>query len=146
MLDPKSKSALLLEGPAPAVGDATDMAAQQVEGLRMLAEAKGEPVGRRRIGAVEAEGFRVWQRGQEVLVPAKGFGRISGDLLRYANGGRDRRSIARTDWATTCDRLTRVHRPSLERVGWLRAPLSPENAGRPMVVPCARRTTTRERR
>jgi outer membrane lipoprotein-sorting protein len=68
VLDPKSKSALLMEGPAPADGDATDMAAKQVEGLRKLAEAKGEPVGRRRIGDVEAEGFRVRQRGQELLV------------------------------------------------------------------------------
>jgi outer membrane lipoprotein-sorting protein len=68
VLDPKSKSALLLEGPAPTDGGATNMAAKEVDGLRKLAEANGEPVGRRRIGAIEAEGFRVWQGGQELVV------------------------------------------------------------------------------
>jgi outer membrane lipoprotein-sorting protein len=68
VLDPKSKSAVLLEGPAPAGKNAMDMAAKEVEGLRKLVEAKGEPAGRRRIGAVEAEGFRVRQRGQELVV------------------------------------------------------------------------------
>ena len=36
--------------------------------MRKLAESKGEPVGRRRIGQVEAEGFRVRQGGQDLLV------------------------------------------------------------------------------
>jgi outer membrane lipoprotein-sorting protein len=68
VLDPTSKSAVLLEGPAPADGGATDMAAKEVEELRKLAEARSEPVGRRRIGDVDAEGFRVRQEGQELLV------------------------------------------------------------------------------
>jgi outer membrane lipoprotein-sorting protein len=68
VLDPKSRSALLLEGSAAADGRATNLAASQVEGLRNLAEARSEPVGRRRIGNVEAEGFRVGKAGEEVLV------------------------------------------------------------------------------
>ena len=62
VLDPKSRSALLLDGPVAADGGATNLAATQVEGLRKLAEAASEPVGRRRIGDVEAEGFRVGNR------------------------------------------------------------------------------------
>jgi hypothetical protein len=68
VLDPKSRSALLLEGPVAADGGATNLAAGQVEELRKLAAARSEPVGRRRIGDVEAEGFRVGQPGQDVLV------------------------------------------------------------------------------
>lgn len=68
VLDPASKSALLMEGPAPADGHAADMVAKEVEGLRKLVERKGEFVGRRRIGAIDADGFRVLQREQELVV------------------------------------------------------------------------------
>jgi hypothetical protein len=68
VLDPKSRSALLLEGLVAAGGGATNLAARQVEELCKLAEARSEPVGRRRIGDVEADGFRVGQPGEEVLV------------------------------------------------------------------------------
>jgi outer membrane lipoprotein-sorting protein len=68
VVDRKSRSALLLEGPAPAEKKTTDMAAKEVEGLRRLAESKGELVGRRRIGKVEATGFRVRQGWQDLVV------------------------------------------------------------------------------
>jgi outer membrane lipoprotein-sorting protein len=68
VLDSKSRTALLMEGPAPADGASADLVAKEVDGLRELAEARTEPVGRRRIGAVDAEGFRVFQRGQELTV------------------------------------------------------------------------------
>jgi outer membrane lipoprotein-sorting protein len=68
IVDSKTRTALLMEGPAPAAGEAGDMLAKEVDGLRKLAEAKSEPVGRRRIGAVEAVGFRVRRFGQEMIV------------------------------------------------------------------------------
>jgi outer membrane lipoprotein-sorting protein len=68
VLDPTTKSALLLEGSTSPDGDASDSVAAEIEGLRKLAESKGEPVGRRRIGRVEAEGFRVQQGWQNLVV------------------------------------------------------------------------------
>jgi outer membrane lipoprotein-sorting protein len=68
VLDPKTRSALLMEGSGPQVAGARDMASKEIEGLRKLAESRGEPVGRRRIGAVEAEGFRVRQAWQDLVV------------------------------------------------------------------------------
>ena len=68
VLDSKTRTALLLEGPASTDGAVADMFAKEVDGLRKLTEARTEPVGRRRIGAVDAEGFRVRQRGQEMIV------------------------------------------------------------------------------
>jgi outer membrane lipoprotein-sorting protein len=68
VVDSKTRTALLLEGPASTDGAVADMFAKEVDGLRQLTEARTEPVGRRRIGAVEAEGFRVRQHGQEMIV------------------------------------------------------------------------------
>ena len=62
---------------------ATNLAATQVEGLRKLAEARSEPVGRSRIGDVEAEGFRVGRpEGSRGLVRPAGEGPASGSTLK----------------------------------------------------------------
>jgi outer membrane lipoprotein-sorting protein len=69
ILDPSRKSALLMEGPAPKGPDAPrDIVADTVKGMRTLGEKKGEPVGRERIGGVEAEGFRVVEGGNTLVV------------------------------------------------------------------------------
>jgi outer membrane lipoprotein-sorting protein len=68
IVDSKTRTALLLEGPASADGAVADVFAKEVDGLRQLTKARTEPVGRRRIGTVNAEGFRVRQHGQEMIV------------------------------------------------------------------------------
>jgi outer membrane lipoprotein-sorting protein len=68
VLDPTTKLALLLEGSTSPDGGPGDMAAPEIEALRKLADSKGEPVGRRRIGHVEAEGFHVRQAWQDLVV------------------------------------------------------------------------------
>jgi outer membrane lipoprotein-sorting protein len=65
-IDSATKSATLMEGKL--VGDrrqdATDVAAQVVDGLKRLAAKRGEPLGKKRIGDVEAVGFRVEEDGR----------------------------------------------------------------------------------
>ena len=61
VLDPSGKSAMLLEGnmPGEPKGADQDLAASQAENFRNLARNKGEPAGERKIGDVQAQGFRV---------------------------------------------------------------------------------------
>lgn len=68
VLDRKSRSAHLIE--RPTTGDAApfDVAARQVEDLRALGRTPSQFAGRRRIGNVEAEGYRVRQPGQDAVV------------------------------------------------------------------------------
>ena len=55
MLDPKAKTAVLMESKAPAAGPGGDAST----GLRELAEKEGKPVGKREVGGIEAQGYRV---------------------------------------------------------------------------------------
>ena len=62
---------MLLDGSLPGEpeGAAPDQAAGAAEGLRNLASKKGEPVGEKKIGQVQAQGFRVKEEtGQETLI------------------------------------------------------------------------------
>ena len=71
ILDPAAKSAVLLDGSLPGEpkGAGPDQAAGAAEGLRNLASKKGEPVGEKKIGQVQAQGFRVKEEtGQETLI------------------------------------------------------------------------------
>jgi outer membrane lipoprotein-sorting protein len=69
-LDPNTKTALLLEGKVsdqpkePAAADSAGLADQ----LRQLVEKEGQPAGKKRIGDVQALGFRVKEGPQEWLV------------------------------------------------------------------------------
>jgi outer membrane lipoprotein-sorting protein len=63
MLDAAKKSAIVLENVKPP----EDLAAQTVEELRNLPGKDGKPVGRERIGDVEAEGYRVEERGGTIV-------------------------------------------------------------------------------
>jgi outer membrane lipoprotein-sorting protein len=70
-LDPTAKTALLLEGSLPGEPKAgsPDLAVSEAEGLRHLADKKGELVGEKLIGKIQAKGFRVVQApGYETLV------------------------------------------------------------------------------
>jgi outer membrane lipoprotein-sorting protein len=66
ILDPTSKTALLLEGKAPEApsGPATSFA----ERLRQLTEGDAKPVGEKVIGGVRALGYRVEKLGMEMTV------------------------------------------------------------------------------
>ncbi len=66
ILDPKSKTALLLEGNASpaALGPAVSMA----EHLRQLTEGDAQPVGEKAIGNVQARGYLVKKLGMEMTV------------------------------------------------------------------------------
>jgi outer membrane lipoprotein-sorting protein len=71
VLDPAAKSAVLLDGSLPGEpkGAGPDQAAGAAEGLRNLANKKGEPVGEKKVGQVQAQGFRVKEEtGQEQLI------------------------------------------------------------------------------
>jgi outer membrane lipoprotein-sorting protein len=68
MLDRKSRSAHLIERPAGDRVASFDVAAREVEDLRALGHTPGQFVGRRRIGNIEAEGYRVRQPGQDTVV------------------------------------------------------------------------------
>jgi outer membrane lipoprotein-sorting protein len=68
VLDRKSRSAHFVERPANGNVASFDVVARQVEELRALVHAPSEFVGRRRIGNIEAEGYRVRQPGQDTVV------------------------------------------------------------------------------
>jgi outer membrane lipoprotein-sorting protein len=68
VLDPTTKSAVLMEPSTPPTAGTKDMVANEFEGLRKLAESRSEPVGRRRIGRIEAEGYHVRQGWQDMVV------------------------------------------------------------------------------
>jgi outer membrane lipoprotein-sorting protein len=65
--DPKTKTAVLMEfkkdGKGPETGPVN-----LVEELRKLADKDGKPAGKKKIGDVEAQGFRVTEGGQEITV------------------------------------------------------------------------------
>jgi outer membrane lipoprotein-sorting protein len=63
VLDPFTKTALILEGNLPGESrpGQPDLAATEVAGLRQLGQKKGEPVGEKDLGAVKALGFRVME-------------------------------------------------------------------------------------
>jgi outer membrane lipoprotein-sorting protein len=59
-IDPAAKSAVLLEGRLPGAGRGDqDLATSEAQYLRSLAQKKGEPLGEKAIGKVQAQGFRV---------------------------------------------------------------------------------------
>jgi outer membrane lipoprotein-sorting protein len=68
VLDRKSRSAHFIERPANGDVASFDVAARQVEGLRALGHTPSQFVGRRRIGNIEAEGYRARQPGQDSVV------------------------------------------------------------------------------
>jgi outer membrane lipoprotein-sorting protein len=70
VLDPKSKTAVLAEGTPPKDRQgATEEGAQQViQRLRKLAEKEGKPIGKRKVGDIESQGFRVNTDGQEMTI------------------------------------------------------------------------------
>jgi outer membrane lipoprotein-sorting protein len=61
VLDPAAKTAMLLEGnlPGEPKGADHDLAVSEAENFRKLAQKKGEPAGEKRIGNIQAQGFRV---------------------------------------------------------------------------------------
>jgi outer membrane lipoprotein-sorting protein len=61
VLDPNARSAMLLEGPLPGEpkGADQDLAVSETENFRKLAQKKGEPAGEKKIGNIQAQGFRV---------------------------------------------------------------------------------------
>jgi outer membrane lipoprotein-sorting protein len=61
VLDPATKSAMLLEGALPGEpkGANQDLAVSEAENFRKLAQKKGEPAGEKKIGNIQAQGFRV---------------------------------------------------------------------------------------
>jgi outer membrane lipoprotein-sorting protein len=65
--DPRTKTAILMEfkkdGKGPETGPVN-----LVEELRKLADKDGKPVGKKKVGDVEAQGFRVTEGGQEFTV------------------------------------------------------------------------------
>jgi outer membrane lipoprotein-sorting protein len=63
ILDAAKKSAIVLENVKPP----EDLAAQTVEELRNLPGKDGKPAGRERIGDVDAEGYRVEERGGTIV-------------------------------------------------------------------------------
>lgn len=63
ILDAAKKSAMVMEN----VNPPQDFAAQTVERLRNLPAKDARPVGRERIGGVEAEGYRVEERGMPLV-------------------------------------------------------------------------------
>lgn len=65
--DPKQKTAVLMEFKKDGKGPQTG-AVNLVEELRKLAEKKGEPAGKKKVGDVEARGFKVAEGGQEFTV------------------------------------------------------------------------------
>jgi outer membrane lipoprotein-sorting protein len=78
MLDPKTKTAMVLEdkGPKPAEAG-RDFATGMVEGMRSLEKADSKPVGERTIGGVKTRGFRVMLSPQQDMTiwvnPATGL-------------------------------------------------------------------------
>jgi outer membrane lipoprotein-sorting protein len=59
-IDPAAKSAVLLEGRLPGAGrEDKDLAISEAQYLRSLAQKKGEPIGEKAFGKVQAQGFRV---------------------------------------------------------------------------------------
>jgi outer membrane lipoprotein-sorting protein len=76
VLDRKSRSAYLIERPASDGVASFDVAARQVEQLRELGRTRGQFMGRRRIGNIEAEGYRVRQPGQDTVVWVDPRGRL----------------------------------------------------------------------
>jgi outer membrane lipoprotein-sorting protein len=69
ILDRSKKSALFMEGATPKGPNAPrDFVADTVKGMRTLGQQQGEPAGRERIGGVEAQGFRVLQGGNTLVV------------------------------------------------------------------------------
>jgi outer membrane lipoprotein-sorting protein len=68
-LDPKARMALLTDGFKPEGKESADEFPLMVtEQLRKLVEKKGEPVGKKTIGDVEARGFRVKEDGRDLTV------------------------------------------------------------------------------
>ena len=70
VLNAAAKTAVLMEGKLfqAQPGAPADFAAGMTERLRALAGKPGEPAGKEAIGGVEAQGFRVKEPGQELLV------------------------------------------------------------------------------
>src|SRR5271157_5564230 len=59
-IDPAAKSAVLLEGRLPGAGrEDKDLATSEAQYLRSLAQKKGQPIGEKAFGKVQAQGFRV---------------------------------------------------------------------------------------
>ncbi len=58
-IDPAAKSAVLFEGLLPGPRHEQDLATGEVQHLRNLAQKKGEPLGEKTFGKVQAQGFRV---------------------------------------------------------------------------------------
>jgi outer membrane lipoprotein-sorting protein len=59
-IDPAAKTAVLLEGKLPGSGhEEKELATSEAQYLRSLAQKKGEPIGEKVFGKVQAQGFRV---------------------------------------------------------------------------------------
>ncbi len=59
-IDPAAKTAALFDGRLPGAGhEDKDLATSEAQHLRSLAQKKGEPIGEKVIGKVQAQGFRV---------------------------------------------------------------------------------------
>jgi hypothetical protein len=66
-VDPKMKTAVLMEFKKGDKGPETGPV-NLVEELRKLADKDGKPAGKKKVGEVEAQGFRVTEGGQEITV------------------------------------------------------------------------------
>lgn len=69
ILDATNKTALLVDDKKTGQAQTpTDTALQMVQRLRTLGETKGEALGKKRIGSIQAQGFRVKDRGAELNI------------------------------------------------------------------------------